>query len=247
MTARQAMDKKLPWWPTAVIYQIFIRSFQDSDGDGVGDLPGLIDRLDYVAALGADAVWLTPIYPSPWLDAGYDISDYCAVHPKLGSLADFDRLVAEAGRRSIRLILDWVPNHTSDQHPWFQESRASRNNAKRDWYIWTDPKPDGSPPNNWLSTFGGSAWTLDERTGQYYFHAFMPEQPDLNWRNPQVHEALRGTFRFWLDRGVAGLRIDALDLVLEDDQLRDNPPNPDFNPQWALDQAVIHKYTRHLP
>ena len=241
------MAAQLPWWKAAVIYQIFVRSYQDSDGDGTGDLPGLISRLDYIASLGMGAVWLTPIQPSPWLDAGYDITDYCNVHPKLGKLADFDRLIAEAGRRNLRIILDWVPNHTSDEHPWFQASRSSRQDPHRDWYIWADPKPDGSPPNNWLSTFGGSAWTLDEGTGQYYFHAFLPEQPDLNWRNPQVREAMRQTFRFWLDRGVTGLRIDAIDLLLEYYRLSDNPANPKFDPHDALDQAVIHKYTRHLP
>src|SRR5688572_6074978 len=168
----RSMAHSLPWWQSAVIYQIFIRSYQDSDGDGVGDLAGLIDRLDYLAGLSIDAIWLTPIHPSPWLDAGYDVTDYVDIHPALGSLATFDRLREETRRRNIRLILDWVPNHTSSDHPWFQAACASKDDPHRDWYIWADPKPDGSPPNNWLSTFGGSAWTIEPRTGQYYFHAF---------------------------------------------------------------------------
>ncbi|MEX2176646.1 MAG: alpha-amylase family glycosyl hydrolase [Pirellulaceae bacterium] len=241
------MAETLPWWKTAVIYQLLVRSFQDSDGDGIGDLPGLLDRLDYIQLLGVDAIWLTPINPSPWCDGGYDVADYCDIHPQLGTLAIFDRLVAACHARGLRILLDWVPNHTSREHAWFTEARSSRQSLRRDWYIWQDPKPDGSPPNNWLSVFGGSAWTWEADTGQYYFHAFMREQPDLNWRNPQVRAAMHDTLRFWLARGVDGFRIDALDMVLETSDLTDNPPNPKFNPHEALDQAVLHLHTRNQP
>jgi alpha-glucosidase len=215
----------LEWWQQAVIYEIALMSFQDSDGDGKGDLPGLIERVDYLAWLGIDVVWLTPIYPSPMLDFGYDISDYRAVDPRFGRLEDFDRLLALLHERGIRLILDFVPNHTSDQHPWFRESRSSRFDPKRSWYVWADPADNGGPPNNWLSRFGGSAWQWDERTGQYYYHAFLPEQPDLNWRNPEVRRAMADTLRFWLKRGVDGFRVDASAVLAEDDLLRDDPPN----------------------
>ena len=235
------------WWQTGVIYQLWVRSFLDTNGDGVGDLPGITQKLDYIRSLGADAIWLSPIFPSPWADAGYDVSDFCNVHPRFGTLADMDRLISAAHKRKIRVILDWLINHTSKDHAWFQDARSSRQSQHRDWFIWADPKPDGSPPNNWLSVFGGSAWTLDERTGQYYFHAFMPEQPDLNWRNPQVVEAMHDNLRFWLKRGIDGFRLDALDMLLEDANLPDNPPNPDFDPSGALDQAVIQKYTRNQP
>ena len=238
------MALEVQWWQKAVIYQIWVRSFQDSTGDGIGDLAGILSRLDYIQSLGADALWLSPIFPSPWLDAGYDVSDFCSVHPQFGNLDDFDRLLADCHRRGLRVILDWLVNHTSDQHPWFQEARASRDSNRRDWFIWADPKPDGAPPNNWLSVFGGSAWTLDQGTGQYYFHAFMPQQPDLNWRNPQVVEAMHENMRFWLRRGVDGFRLDALDMLLENPDLPDNPPNPDFNPNAALDSAVLHVHTR---
>ena len=188
-----------PWWQPAVIYQIYPRSFQDSNGDGVGDLAGITERADYLQWLGVDAVWISPFYPSPMADFGYDVADYTGVDPIFGTLADFDRLVAALHARDIRVILDFVPNHTSDQHPWFRESRASRNSPKRDWYIWRDPAPDGGPPNNWMSlATGGSAWTFDAATGQYYYHAFLDEQPDLNWRNPAVREAMHDALRFWL-------------------------------------------------
>ncbi|MEZ4560931.1 MAG: alpha-amylase family glycosyl hydrolase, partial [Caldilineaceae bacterium] len=197
------------WWQTGVIYQIYPRSFMDANGDGVGDLVGVIDKLDYLSdTLGVDAIWLSPFYPSPMADFGYDVSDYCAVNPLFGDLATFDDLVAQAHARGLKVIIDIVPNHTSDQHPWFQESRASRDNPKRDWYVWADPAADGGPPNNWLSVFGGPAWTLDESTGQYYLHSFLSEQPDLNWRNPAVKAAMFDVYRFWLDRGVDGFRID---------------------------------------
>src|SRR5512147_2157925 len=178
---RSASAMKELWWQRGVVYQIYPRSFQDTNRDGVGDLEGILRRLEYCAALGIDAIWLSPIYPSPWADFGYDVADYTGIHPMFGTLAQFDRLVAEMKARGLKLILDFVPNHTSDQHPWFQQSRSSREDPKRDWYLWRDPAPDGGPPNNWLSHFGGSAWTLDEATGQYYMHAFLPEQPDLNW------------------------------------------------------------------
>lgn len=231
-----------PWWQRGVIYQIYPRSFQDTAGDGIGDLQGIIDRLDYLndgtaASLGVDAIWISPFYPSPMKDFGYDVADYCDVDPMFGDLATFDRLVTEAHARGLKIIVDWVPNHTSDQHPWFLESRRSRDNPKRDWYLWRDPKPDGSPPNNWGSAFGGPAWTLDETTGQYYLHQFVSEQPELNWRNPEVKEAMFDTLRFWLDRGVDGFRMDVIGMIIKDEQLRDNPPNP--NPRPGLSDNDI--------
>ncbi len=215
---------RAPWWQTGVIYQIYPRSFADGDGDGVGDLPGITARLDYVAGLGVDAVWLSPVFRSPMADFGYDISDYRDVDPLFGTLADLDDLVAEAHARGLRVILDLVPNHTSDEHPWFVESRSSRDNPKRDWYVWRDPRPDGSEPNNWPSFFGGSAWELDEASGQYYLHLFDVGQPDLNWRNPAVREAMYDVMRFWLDRGIDGFRIDVLWLLVKDEQFADSPP-----------------------
>jgi alpha-glucosidase len=225
-----ARKKMNDWWKRGVIYQIYPLSFQDSNGDGKGDLQGIRRRLDYLVWLGVDAVWLSPIFPSPMKDCGYDIADYCDIAPVFGTLADFDALLADAHRRNIRVILDFVPNHTSDQHPWFRESRSSHDNAKRDWYIWRDPGPGGGPPNNWLSNFGGSAWTLDAVSGQYYYHAFLAEQPDLNWRNPAVREAMYGVLRFWLARGADGFRVDVLWHLIKDAELRDNPLNPDYRP-----------------
>jgi alpha-glucosidase len=220
-----------PWWQRAVVYQIAPMSFQDSDGDGEGDLRGLIERLPYLEWLGIDTVWLCPIYPSPMLDFGYDISDYCNVDARFGSLAIFDKLVTKLHARGIRLLLDFVPNHTSIAHPWFIESRASRASAKRDWYVWADPGADGGPPNNWLSRFGGSAWQWDEASGQYYYHAFLCEQPDLNWRNREVRDAMANVLRFWLSRGVDGFRVDASAVLIEDELLRDDPPDPEFDPK----------------
>lgn len=214
------------WWKNGIVYQIYPRSFQDSNGDGVGDLRGISSRLDYLVDLGVDAVWISPIYPSPMADFGYDVADYCGIHPLFGTLADFDHLIAEVHRRGLKLILDFVPNHSSDQHPWFRESRSSRTDPKRDWYIWRDARPDGSPPNNWVSNFGGSAWQWDEATGQYYYHAFLREQPDLNWRNPELREAMHDALRFWLDRGVDGFRVDVIWHLIKDAEFRDNPPNP---------------------
>jgi len=223
------------WWREAVFYEIYVRSFQDSNGDGVGDLAGIIDRLDYLndgtpSSLGVDALWLTPINPSPMYDFGYDVADYQDVEPLFGSLADVDRLIAEAHRRQIRIILDLVPNHTSHLHPWFQASRRSRTDPHRDWYVWRDPLPDGARPNNWVSAFGGPAWTLDPTTGQYYLHSFLAEQPDLNFRNPAVARAMEDIIRFWLDRGVDGFRVDVIHKMIKDVQLRDNPPPPPDDP-----------------
>ena len=213
------------WWQNGVIYQIYPRSFQDSNRDGVGDLGGILARLDYLVKLGIDAVWLSPFYPSPMADFGYDVADYCNVDPLFGTLADFDALLAAMHQRGLRLILDFVPNHTSSEHPWFVESRTSRTNPRRDWYLWRDPAPDGKPPNNWQSHFGGSGWTLDPASGQFYYHSFLAEQPDINWRNPEVHQAMYAAMRFWLDRGVDGFRMDVLWLLIKDDLFRDNPPD----------------------
>jgi alpha-glucosidase len=213
------------WWQHGVIYQIYPRSFRDSNGDGIGDLPGITSKLDYLQWLGVDAIWISPIYPSPMADFGYDVADYTDIEPTFGTLADFDHLLAQAHARNLKVILDFVPNHTSDQHPWFIESRASRDNPKRDWYLWVDPKPDGSPPSNWLSAFGGSAWEWDEVTGQYYLHSFLKEQPDLNWRNPEVRRAMLDVMRFWLDRGVDGFRVDTIHRMIKDAKLRDDPPS----------------------
>ncbi|WP_439369810.1 alpha-amylase family glycosyl hydrolase [Bradyrhizobium sp. DASA03120] len=214
------------WWQSAVIYEIAPISFQDSNGDGKGDLAGLISRIDYLKWLGVDAVWLTPIYRSPFRDLGYDISDYCAIEPAFGSLDEFDRLVKALHAEGIRLILDLVPNHTANDHKWFVESSSSPNSAKADWYIWADAAENGGPPNNWLSRFGGSAWEWCEARRQYYYHSFLVEQPDLNWRNPQVRAAISEVMRFWLDRGVDGFRVDASAVLIKDALLRDNPPNP---------------------
>ena len=215
------------WWEEATFCQIAPRSYQDSNGDGVGDLNGLRQRLDHLSWLGIDAVWLCPIQPTPNRDFGYDISDFCEVDPELGTLDDFWKLLDELHDRGMRLILDFVPNHTAQEHPWFAESRSSRSSAKRDFYVWRDPAPDGGPPNKWLSRFGGSAWEYDAASGQYYYHAFLKEQPDLNWRNRSVRAAMHDVLRFWLRRGVDGFRIDAGAVLVEDDLLRDDPPNPD--------------------
>jgi len=240
-------ERSQPWWQTGIIYQVYPRSFMDASGDGVGDLAGITSRLDYLEWLGVDAVWISPFYPSPMVDFGYDVSDYTDVDPLFGTLEDFDTLLAEAHRRSIRVILDYVPNHTSDEHPWFVESRSSRDNPKRDWYIWANPKPDGSRPNNWESAFGTPAWTFDAATGQYYLHLFDPAQPDLNWRNPEVREAMYEVLRFWFERGVDGFRIDVLWLLIKDEELRDNPPNPDWRPGTWTWNKLLRVYSEDRP
>jgi alpha-glucosidase len=228
------------WWRTGVVYQVYPRSFQDTDGDGVGDLEGVRRRLDYLVDLGVDALWISPFYPSPQADFGYDVSDYCGVDPQFGTLEDFDRLVADAHARGLKVIVDFVPNHTSDRHPWFEESRSSRESPRRDWYVWRDPKPGREPPTNWLSVFGGPAWSFDESTGQFYLHSFLAEQPDLNWRNPEVEAAMFDVLRFWLDRGVDGFRMDVLWYLVKDDRFRDNPPNPDYRPGENPPHMTLH-------
>jgi oligo-1,6-glucosidase/alpha-glucosidase len=240
-------DSEHPWWERGVVYQVYPRSFQDSNGDGVGDLAGIESRLDYLASLGVDAVWLSPIYPSPMADFGYDVADYRDVDPLFGTLAEFDRLLSAAHARGLKLLLDFVPNHTSDRHPWFQESRSSRDNPKRDWYIWRDANPDGSPPNNWISDFGGSAWEWDEATGQYYLHAFLPQQPDLNWRNPEVKAAMFDVMRFWFDRGVDGFRIDVLWHIVKAQGLPDNPVNPDWHPGMNERDRLLQVHSTDQP
>ena len=219
------MTNNILWWQTGVIYQIYPRSYKDTTGNGVGDLRGITEKLDYISdTLGADAIWLSPFYPSPMKDFGYDVADYVDIHPLFGSLDDFDKLVEQAHQRDIKVIIDWVPNHSSDQHDWFLESRSARDNPKRDWYVWADPKPDGSPPNNWIAVFGGPAWEWDEATGQYYLHSFLKEQPDINWRNPEVRQTMFDVVRFWLERGVDGFRVDVAHFIAKDPQMRDNPP-----------------------
>ena len=238
-----------PWWSSAVVYEIYPRSFQDSDGDGVGDLKGIEQRLDYLERLGVDAIWLTPIYPSPQADFGYDISDFTAIDPIYGTLADFDHLVAAAGRRQIRVLMDLVLNHTSDQHPWFVESRASRTNPRREWYVWRDGKraADGRvvPPNNWVNRIEQSPWEWDEQTRQYYYHYYDPRQPDLNWRNPQVEAAMLQAAKFWLDRGAAGFRLDAINTLFEAEDLADAPKLPGTNEYGEPSLSMVRQ--RNLP
>lgn len=213
----------LKWWQKTIIYQIYPKSFCDSNGDGIGDIPGIISKLDYLQNLGVGAIWLCPIYPSPLVDSGYDISDYCAIAPEYGTMADMENLISEAGKRNIKIVMDLVFNHTSDKHQWFEESRSSKDNTKRSWYIWRDGKPDGSAPTNWRGIFGGPAWTLDEKTGQYYLHTFTAGQPDLNWENPQVRQALYDVCRFWLDKGIGGFRIDAIVYIKKPAVFEDLP------------------------
>ena len=244
----------LAWWKHAVFYEIYPRSFADSNNDGVGDINGITSKLDYLDSLGVTALWITPCFPSPQVDFGYDVADYQNIDPMYGALADFDRLVREAKKRGIRIVLDFVINHTSDQHPWFVNSRSSRDSRYRDWYIWRDGKGPGLPPNNWLSTFGGSAWTFDPTTGQYYYHYFYPQQPDLNWRNPEVQKAMFDVVRFWYERGVAGFRLDAVRHLYEDPQLRDNPVltgknefgDPKMDNVYNMELPEIHGVLRDL-
>jgi alpha-glucosidase len=235
------------WWQRGIVYQIYPRSFQDSNSDGIGDLRGICSRLEYLHWLGVDAIWISPIYPSPMADFGYDVADYRGVDPIFGSLAEFDEMIAKAHELGLRVILDFVPNHTSDQHPWFRESRSSRHNPKRDWYIWHDAAEDGAPPNNWLSSFGGSGWEWDEHTGQYYYHAFLKEQPDLNWRNPHVRHAMYDVLRFWLARGVDGFRVDVIWHLIKDAQFRNNPINPGYEPHDPSVRQYLQIYSADRP
>jgi alpha-glucosidase len=237
------MSLARPWWRGAVIYQIYPRSFLDTNGDGVGDLTGITRRLEYVASLGVDGIWLSPFFRSPMKDFGYDVADYCDVDPVFGTLADFDALLDKAHRLGLKVIIDQVYSHTSDQHPWFVQSRESRENAKANWYVWADPKPDGSPPNNWLSVFGGPAWTWEPRRRQYYFHNFLREQPDLNFHEPQVQDAILAVARFWLDRGVDGFRLDVANLYCHDRRLTDNPPShvPNATKAHHMQRAIYNR------
>ncbi|WP_124112908.1 alpha-amylase family glycosyl hydrolase [Palleronia sp. THAF1] len=234
------------WWQDGIIYQIYPRSFQDSTGSGTGDLNGIRQRLDYVEALGVDAIWISPIFPSPMADGGYDISDYTGIEPIFGTLSDFGALVEDAHARGLKVLLDFVPSHTSEEHPWFIDSRASKTAAKRDWYIWADPAADGGPPNNWISEFGGPAWTMDEATGQYYLHIYARQQPALNWRNPDVAAAMLDAMRVWYKRGVDGFRVDAVEHLTPDAQLRDNPANPDWDGTEPA-RALFRTFTSHQP
>ena len=244
------------WWQTGIIYQVYPRSYMDSNGDGVGDLNGITSKLDYLKWLGVHAVWISPIFRSPMNDFGYDVADYCDIDPLFGTMGDFDRLLEEAHSRGLKVILDYVPNHSSHEHPWFVESRSSRDNPKRDWYVWRDALEDGSPPNNWLAHFGGRAWTWDEATEQYYLHSFLPEQPDLNWRNAEVRNAMLDVLRFWLGKGVDGFRVDVIYAVMKDPEMRDNPPNPEWKegdhpfrrliPSYSLDHPDIHEVVAEM-
>lgn len=254
--AAEIPEVKLEWWKTGVVYQIYPRSFKDSNGDGVGDLKGIRSSLYYLQDLGIKAIWISPFYPSPMADFGYDISNYTGIDPLFGTMEDFDLLLQDIHQREMKLILDLVPNHTSDEHPWFLDSRSSREHPKRDWYIWEDPAEDGGPPNNWLSVFGGSAWELDEETGQYYYHAFHKKQPDLNWRNSEVQQAMFDVMEFWLKKGVDGFRVDVMWHMIKDQQLRDNPINPQFQPGdfpyhkhlpvFSTDQPEVHQIVRKM-
>ena len=235
------------WWQTGTIYQIYPRSFQDSNGDGIGDLEGIRQRLDYLAWLGVDAIWISPVYPSPMHDFGYDVTDYCGIDPIFGSLESFDRLIEEAHQKQLKIILDFVPNHTSIEHPWFKASRRSRADPKRDWYIWRDAAPDGGPPNNWISNFGGSTWAWDAGSGQYYYHAYLAEQPDLNWRTPDVRAAMHEVLRFWLRRGVDGFRVDVIWHLMKDAAFRDNPRNPDWTTDAPEIDRLLQTYSTDQP
>lgn len=248
LARRPASRAVRPWWRGATIYQIYPRSFADSNGDGIGDLPGITARLDYVASLGVDAIWVSPFFPSPMKDFGYDVSDYCGVDPIFGSLADFDALVARAHGLGLKIIVDQVYSHTSDRHAWFAESRASRANARADWYVWADAKPDGAPPSNWQSVFGGAAWTWDARRRQYFMHNFLSSQPQLNLHNPNVQQALLDAARFWLERGVDGFRLDAINFSMHDPALTDNPPAPPGNgPRNRPFDFQLHLHNQSQP
>jgi len=235
------MSSDPKWWQSGVIYQVYPRSFADANGDGIGDLEGIRGKLPYLAGLGVDALWISPVYPSPMADFGYDVSDYRGIDPLFGDIATMDALLADAHALGLKVILDFVPNHSSDEHPWFRESRRSRSSTFRDWYIWHDPAADGGPPNNWLSNFGGSAWKFDDATGQYYLHLFLDKQPDLNWRHPALRDAMHDSLRFWLRRGVDGFRVDVLYHVMKDEAFRDNPLNPDYR------EGIDSEANRFLP
>jgi alpha-glucosidase len=244
---RSGLASDTEWWRGAVIYQIYPRSFQDSNGDGIGDLRGIVDRMAHIASLGVDAVWISPFFTSPMKDFGYDVSDYCDVDPMFGTLADFDAVVAEAHRLGLRVLIDLVLSHTSDQHPWFTESRSSHTNKRANWYVWADPKPDGTPPNNWLSIFGGSAWAWDTTRCQYYLHNFLVSQPDLNFHEPAVQEELLNVAHFWLERGVDGFRLDTINFYVHDHDLRDNPPLPPEQRNASIAPAVNpYNHQEHL-
>jgi alpha-glucosidase len=246
-TAQMTDSSARLWWQNGIVYQIYPRSFQDSNADGIGDLPGIESRLDHLVTLGVDALWISPFYPSPMADFGYDVADYTGVDPIFGTLADFDSLISAAHARNLKLILDFVPNHTSNQHPWFLESRSSRTNPKRDWYLWHDAKEGGGYPNNWMSNFGGPGWTWDETTQQFYYHSFLAEQPDLNWHNPEVRAAIYAAMRFWLDKDVDGFRMDVLWLLIKDPDFRDNLPNPEWHPGASSFWSVLPTYTADQP
>ncbi|MGB9631782.1 MAG: alpha-amylase family glycosyl hydrolase [Chloroflexaceae bacterium] len=241
------MRTTLHWWQTGTIYQIYPWSFQDSNDDGIGDLPGIASRLEYLEWLGIDAIWISPIFPSPMADFGYDVADYTGIDPRFGTMEDFDRLLAAAHAHGLKLLLDLVPNHTSDEHPWFRQSRSARDNPYRDWYIWRDPAPGGGPPNNWLSHFGGPAWTFDPATGQYYLHLFDPKQPDLNWRNPAVRQAIYDVMRFWFRKGVDGFRVDVIWMLIKHPDLPDNPPDPNWTPAQPPYRRLLRVYDQHQP
>lgn len=237
-----------PWWKSAVIYQPYLRSFQDSNGDGIGDIPGIIQQLDYLEWLGIDTVWVTPFYPSPMADFGYDVSDHTNIDPVFGTLADIDSLIQQLHDRHLKVLIDFVAAHTSDRHQWFIESRSSRSHPKRDWYIWKDPKPDGSPPNNWLGRFDGlSAWEWDDKTEQYYLHSFLKEQPDINWRNADAKQAMLDVLHFWLQRGVDGFRVDAAYRAFKDLEFRDNPVNPDWHPGMEPSDRLFEVFSKNIP
>jgi alpha-glucosidase len=244
--AKSADPEGHPWWQNAVFYEVYPRSFADSNNDGIGDLNGIAAKLDYLKDLGVDAIWISPCFPSPQVDFGYDVSDYENIDPMYGSLADFDHLVTEAKKRGIRVVLDFVVNHTSDQHKWFLDSKSSRTSEHRDWYIWRDGKAPGQPPNNWVSDFGGSAWTFDATTNQWYYHYFHRAQPDLNWRNPAVKDAMFGVSEWWYKRGVAGFRLDAVDTLFEDPNLHDNPIKQPGKNEFG-DPIEDNKYNDNLP
>jgi alpha-glucosidase len=226
---------------------VYVRSFQDSDGDGIGDLQGIISRLDYLQWLGVDAVWVTPFYPSPMKDFGYDISDYNGIHKMFGDMADFEQLVEEVHKRNMKIVLDFVPSHSSDQHPWFEESRSSKDNPRHDWYLWHDGRSDGGPPNNWLSVLGGAGWEHVAELNQYYYHAFLKEQPDLNWRNPEVQQAMLDIIRFWLDKQIDGFRVDVMWHMVKDDRWRNNPLNPDYKPSQPTYDRFVPVYNTDQP